>query len=100
DPEKTRAVKRGDMFTAGDHGYLDEAGWLYLCDRRSDLILSGGVNIYPAEIEAVLMQHPGVSDAVVFGLPDAEWGQTVCALVDPGEQASVHALETLQAELI
>ena len=100
DPEKTRAVKRGDMFTAGDHGYLDEAGWLYLCDRRSDLILSGGVNIYPAEIEAVLMQHPGVTDAVVFGLPDAEWGQTVCALVDPGEQTSAHALVALKAELI
>lgn len=100
DPQKTRSVKRGDLFTAGDYGYLDEEGWLYLCDRRSDLILSGGVNIYPAEIEAVLMQHPSVSDAVVVGLPDPEWGQSVCALVQPREPAPSHALEALRAELM
>lgn len=100
DPQKTRSVKRGDLFTAGDYGYLDEEGWLYLCDRRSDLILSGGVNIYPAEIEAVLMQHPAVSDAVVVGLPDPEWGQSVCALVQPREPAPSHALEALRAELM
>ena len=100
DPQKTRSVKRGDLFTAGDYGYLDEEGWLYLCDRRSDLILSGGVNIYPAEIEAILMQHPSVSDAVVVGLPDPEWGQSVCALVQPREPAPSHALEALRAELM
>lgn len=100
DTEKTRAVKRGNMFTAGDHGYLDGEGWLYLCDRRTDLILSGGVNIYPAEVEAVLMQHPSVADAVVFGLPDPEWGQTVCALVEPGSQTESHALDALQLELL
>lgn len=100
DPQKTRSVKRGDLFTAGDYGYLDEEGWLYLCDRRTDLILSGGVNIYPAEIEAVLMQHPAVSDAVVVGLPDPEWGQSVCALVQPREAAPSLALEALCAELM
>lgn len=100
DPEKTRDVKHGDMFTAGDYGYLDEDGWLYLCDRRSDLIISGGVNIYPAEIEASLMQHPSVTDAVVFGLADPEWGQIVCALVDPGEQTAVLALDALRTDLI
>ncbi len=100
DTQKTLSVKRGDLFTAGDYGYLDEEGWLYLCDRRSDLILSGGVNIYPAEIEAVLMQHPAVSDAVVVGLPDSEWGQSVCALVQPREPAPSHALEALRAELM
>lgn len=100
DPEKTRSVRRGDLFTAGDYGYLDAEGWLYICDRRSDLIVSGGVNIYPAEVEAALMQHPAVSDAVVIGLPDAEWGQSVVALVQPREPAPAPALEALRLELV
>ncbi|CAN7759585.1 AMP-binding protein [Pseudorhodoferax sp. LjRoot39] len=100
DPQKTRAAKRGALFTAGDYGYLDAQGWLYLCDRRSDLILSGGVNIYPAEIEAALMQHPAVSDAVVLGLPDPEWGQSVFALVQPRDAAAPAELAALRTELI
>jgi long-chain acyl-CoA synthetase len=87
DPERTRAARRDGYFTAGDYGYLDEEGWLFICDRRSDLIISGGVNIYPAEIEAVLMAQPGVHDAVVIGLPDAEWGQSVHAIVEPADPA-------------
>jgi long-chain acyl-CoA synthetase len=82
-PEKTAAARRGDLFTVGDLGRLDDEGWLYLSDRRSDLIISGGVNIYPAEIEAVLLTHPLVADAAVIGVPDEEWGQRVMAVVEP-----------------
>ena len=83
DPVKTAAARRDGYFTAGDQGHLDADGYLFISDRRTDLILSGGVNIYPAEVEAVLMQHPTVADAVVFGLPDEEWGQRVQAVVQP-----------------
>ena len=65
----------------GDLGYLDEDGYLYVLDRRDDLIISGGENVYPAEVEAALLAHPAVSDAGVTGLPDAEWGRRVAALV-------------------
>lgn len=82
-PEKTAASWRGTSFTVGDIGYLDDDGWLFLCDRRSDLIISGGVNIYPAEVEAALLEHPAVDDVAVIGVPDAEWGQRVVALVQP-----------------
>lgn len=81
--EKTAAAMRGDFFTAGDLGYLDEDGWLFLCDRRTDLIVSGGVNIYPAEIEAALLAYPEVADAAVIGVPDEEWGQRAVAVVQP-----------------
>lgn len=83
DPAKTAAAKRDGFFTAGDHGYFDVEGHLFLCDRRTDMILSGGVNIYPAEIESVLMAHPYVADAAAFGLADEEWGQRVQAVVQP-----------------
>ncbi len=83
DPTKTAASRRGGYYTPGDIGYLDSDGYLYLCDRRSDVIISGGVNIYPAEVEAVLLEHPAVADAAVFGVPDAEWGHLVTALVQP-----------------
>ncbi|HYW04249.1 MAG TPA: AMP-binding protein [Gammaproteobacteria bacterium] len=88
DPDKTRAAFRGELLTLGDMGYVDEDGWLFLSDRRSDLILSGGVNIYPAEIEAVLHQHAKVADVVVFGLPDEEWGERVQAVVQPLEDVA------------
>ncbi|MGH3949731.1 MAG: AMP-binding protein [Pseudonocardiaceae bacterium] len=81
--EKTASAMRDGLFTAGDVGYLDEDGWLFLCDRRTDLILSGGVNIYPAEIEAALIMHPDVADAAVIGVPDDEWGQRAVAIVQP-----------------
>lgn len=87
DPDKTAASMHGDFYTPGDLGHLDADGWLYMSDRRTDLIISGGVNIYPAEIEAVLLQHPAVGDAVVIGVPDEDWGQRVVALVEPAEAA-------------
>lgn len=69
--------------TAGDLGYLDEDGYLYIADRRVDLILSGGANVYPAEVESALADHPAIADIVVVGLPDPEWGQRVHAIVAP-----------------
>jgi long-chain acyl-CoA synthetase len=82
DPEQTRSVHRGRAFTLGDIGYLDEDGYLFLCDRAKDMIISGGVNIYPAEVEAVLSTHPLVGDVAVIGVPDPEWGESVKAVVE------------------
>ena len=65
----------------GDVAYVDDEGYVYICDRKKDMIISGGVNIYPAEIEAVLYAHPAVLDAAVFGVPDEEWGEAVHAVV-------------------
>jgi len=83
DAEKTRAARRGDFFTVGDVGWLDADGYLFLCDRAIDMIIRGGVNVYPAEIEAVLLEDPEVADAAVFGIPDDEWGEVVHAVVEP-----------------
>jgi long-chain acyl-CoA synthetase len=80
-PVATAAAWRGDAFTVGDLGHLDEAGYLYLSGRRDDLVISGGVNVYPAEVEAALSEVPGVREVAVFGLPDEAWGERVCAAV-------------------
>jgi acyl-CoA synthetase (AMP-forming)/AMP-acid ligase II len=80
DPERTAAAWRGDAFTAGDLGRLDD-GYLFIDSRRDDLIISGGVNVYPAEVENVLAALAGVEDVAVFGAPDDRWGQRVCAAV-------------------
>lgn len=88
DPDKTRASRAHGLSTVGDIGRFDEDGYLYLLDRRTDLILSGGVNIYPAEIEQHLITHPSVSDVAVIGVPDAEWGQSVLAVVQPADPAT------------
>jgi long-chain acyl-CoA synthetase len=87
DPQATAAAWRDDAFTVGDLGRLDDAGYLFLDGRRSDLIISGGVNVYPAEVEAVLAGIEGVRDVAVFAVDDPEWGQRVCAAVvgDVGE---------------
>ena len=83
DPAKTEAAHHGPgVFTLGDVGYLDEGGWLHLSDRRIDLIISGGVNVYPAEIEGVLAAHPAVRDVAVFGIPNDEFGEEVKAAVE------------------
>jgi len=81
DPEKTAAAWSGDWFTVGDLGRLDEDGYLYLDGRREDLVITGGVNVYPAEVENVLTAHPGVDEAAVYGVPDDQWGQRVVAAV-------------------
>ena len=74
-PDKRAEIDREGFITSGDVGYLDEAGYLFLCDRKRDMVISGGVNIYPAEIEAVLINCPGVKDCAVFGIPDGEFGE-------------------------
>lgn len=80
-PEKTAALRRGGFVVTGDIGLLDADGFLTISDRRTDMILSGGVNIYPAEIEAALLAHPAVADAAVFGLPHTEFGEQVAAVL-------------------
>ena len=81
--------------SVGDVAYLDDEGFVYICDRRKDMIISGGVNIYPAEIEAVLHAHPDVMDAAVFGIPSEEWGESVHAVVAPrpGRTIDIGSLE-------
>ena len=99
DPAKTAsALDDRGWSTLGDIGHLDEEGFLYLSDRRTDLIISGGVNIYPAEIEAALISHPAVEDVAVIGVPDAEMGQQVLAIVQPARQGT--GSPDLAAELI
>jgi long-chain acyl-CoA synthetase len=90
-PEKTaEAHLEPGVMTVGDVGYLDDDGYLFLCDRKIDMVISGGVNIYPAEIEAVLVTHPAVADAAVFGIPNDEFGEEVKAVVEltPGHEPS------------
>jgi long-chain acyl-CoA synthetase len=87
--EKRREIERQGLITAGDIGYLDEDGYLFLCDRSRDMIISGGVNIYPAEIEAVLISMPGVKDCAVFGIPDTEFGESVAAYIEPRDGATL-----------
>ena len=87
DEEKTEAAWAGRMFTGGEIGYLDEGGYLFLCDRSSDMIISGGVNMYPAEIESELSCHPAVADVAVFGIPHDDWGEEIKAVVEPAAGA-------------
>jgi long-chain acyl-CoA synthetase len=80
-PEKTAAAWRGPAFTVGDLGRLDPDGYLFLDGRREDLVITGGVNVYPLEVEQVLGEHPGVVEVAVYGVDDPDWGQRVCAAV-------------------
>jgi long-chain acyl-CoA synthetase len=98
DPDKTAAGRLRDYFTVGDIGYLDDGGFLFLCDRKSDMIISGGANIYPAEVEAEIITHPKVADVAVFGIPDEDWGEQVKAVVQPA--AGVAAGDELAAEIL
>jgi long-chain acyl-CoA synthetase len=91
DPEKTSDAWREGLFTAGDVGWMDEDGYLYIADRRTDLIISGGVNIYAAEVEGALMDLPGVVDVAVFGIPDEAMGQVVHAVVEARDPPRMHA---------
>jgi len=100
DPEKTARAWRGSAFTVGDLGRLDDDGFLFLDGRRDDLIISGGVNVYPLEVEAALTAVEGIEEVVVFGVPDERWGQRVCAAVIGDAAATAvmtHARATLAA---
>jgi len=98
DADKTSGAYRGDRFTLGDHGYLDEAGYLFLTGRTSETIISAGVNIYPAEIDAVLLMHPAVADAACVGVPNEERGEEVKAVVQLADGRA--ASEAIAAELV
>ena len=94
DPEKTSANRRDGFFTVGDVGELDEDGYLFLRDRKIDMIISGGVNIYPAEIEGTFLTCPLVGDVAIFGIPNEDWGEEIKAVVEPAEgQQAGPALE-------
>jgi len=98
DEAKTLASRARGMFTVGDIGYLDADGYLFICDRKSDMIISGGVNIYPAEIESALAAHPAVGDVAVFGIPHEDWGEEIKAVVQPA--AGAEPGPALTAELL
>ncbi len=94
--EERREIERAGLITLGDMGYLDDDGFLFLCDRKRDMVISGGVNIYPAEIEATLIGVEGVADCAVFGIPDEEFGESLVAVIEPAPGArptadSIHA---------
>ena len=98
DPEKTRAAHLAPgVFTLGEMGYADDEGYVFITDRVSDMIVSGGVNIYPAEAEQVLIRHPGVVDVAVIGAPNAEMGEEVKALVIPADPARPPGVKALDA---
>ncbi len=82
-PEKRAEIERDGFITSGDVGYIDADGYVFICDRKRDMVISGGVNIYPAEIEAALHAIPGVHDCAVFGIPDDEFGEALMAVVEP-----------------
>ena len=91
DDEKRRKAERDGLIGVGDIGYVDGDGFLYLCDRRNHMVISGGVNIYPAEIEAEILKIPGVADCAVFGIPDQEFGEALAAVVQPQPEAKLGA---------
>ncbi|HEX6310110.1 MAG TPA: AMP-binding protein [Acidimicrobiia bacterium] len=100
--EQLDELADGGWKSVGDIAYADDEGYLYICDRKKDMIISGGVNIYPAEIEAVVYAHPAVLDAAVFGIPDDEWGERVHAIVQPkpGETIDVDELRGFVEERV
>jgi long-chain acyl-CoA synthetase len=98
DDAKTESTYRGEHFTLGDMGYADDDGYLFLTDRTADVIISGGVNIYPAEVDAVLLEHRAVGDAATIGVPDDEWGEVVLAVVELRD--GMMPSENLAGELI
>lgn len=93
DPEKRAAAGHQGLVSVGDIGFLDIDGYLYLCDRKSQMVISGGVNIYPAEIEAELLKMPGVADAAVFGIPDEEFGESLAAHIELESGAQISSGE-------
>jgi long-chain acyl-CoA synthetase len=99
DPARTAQAWDGDAFTVGDLGHLDDAGRLFLDGRPGDLVISGGVNVYPAEVERALLERPGVAEAIAFGVPDDDWGERLVAAVVPWPGADLDG-EVLRRELV
>jgi long-chain acyl-CoA synthetase len=95
-PEATAETLRGGWLHTGDIGYLDADGYLYITDREKDMIISGGSNVYPREIEEVICRHPAVFEVAVIGIPDEKWGETVKALVVPREGTSATEAEIIE----
>jgi fatty-acyl-CoA synthase len=95
DPEMSSRMIRDGWLRTGDMGRFDEDGFLFIAGRKGDMIISGGMNIFPSEIEGILREHPTVSDVAVIGLPDEKWGETVCAVVEPAEGRTVEAQELI-----
>ena len=91
DHDKRKQADKGGLFVSGDIGYFDQDGFLYLCDRAKDMVISGGVNIYPAEIEAELHKMSGIADCAVFGIPDDEYGEVVCAIIQAQDGSGLTA---------
>jgi long-chain acyl-CoA synthetase len=98
DEDKRRAVDRDGLIAPGDMGYVDEDGYLFICDRKIDMVVSGGVNIYPAEVEAAIHTMPDIADCAVFGIPDDEFGESLYAALEPAPGAEPTA-ESVQAWL-
>jgi long-chain acyl-CoA synthetase len=98
DEKKTNDNRRDGFFTVGDWGLIDEDGYLFLKDRKSDMIISGGVNIYPAEIEGELLTFPKIGDVAVFGIPHEDWGEEIKAVVQPAE--GVAGDDALREEIV
>ena len=98
--EKRAEVGHDNMVTSGDIGYLDDDGFLFLCDRKRDMIISGGVNIYPAEIEGILIDAPGVKDCAVFGIPNEDFGESIAAAIqsEPGQDPNEDEIITYLKE--
>jgi long-chain acyl-CoA synthetase len=96
DDAKRTEVARDDLVTVGDVGWIDKEGYVFLCDRKRDMVISGGVNIYPAEIEGALIGMPGVKDCAVFGIPDEEFGESLCAHIEPEANVPPPTAETVR----
>jgi acyl-CoA synthetase (AMP-forming)/AMP-acid ligase II len=88
-PEETEASRRNGWHCTSDIGYKDEDGFLYIVDRKRDMIITGGFNVYPGEIEQVVWSHPAVNDCAVIGVPDEKWGESVTAVVEPKSGADI-----------
>ena len=98
DPEKTaKAYVRPGAFTLGDMGHIDEEGFIFITDRLSDMVVSGGVNLYPSESENVLREHPGVSEATIIGIPSTDLGEQLLAFVVPADPLDPPSAEDLQS---
>jgi acyl-CoA synthetase (AMP-forming)/AMP-acid ligase II len=92
-PDLTAQAVRDGWLYSGDLGYVDEDGFLYLVDRKKDMFISGGVNVYPRDIEEVIVQHPQVLEAAVFGIPDEKWGEVALAAVVLRQKGSLGSVE-------